>query len=69
MAEFALHTPTEAEVHDAVAAIEDVLRLDEIGEVDLPPYLSRLLLQLEEMLAEAPPHPERTSPALEGAAS
>jgi hypothetical protein len=37
--------------------LADVLRLDSLGEIDLPPYLTRLLLQLEETLSVAPTQP------------
>ncbi|HET8528137.1 MAG TPA: hypothetical protein VFL60_04445 [Gaiellaceae bacterium] len=50
MAEFALFTPDEAEISDAVECLDDILRLDEVGEIDLPPYLTKLLVQLEETL-------------------
>lgn len=54
MTEFSLGVPYQDELGDAIEALEDVLRLDAIGEVDLPPYLTRLLLQLEETLSVAP---------------
>lgn len=54
MTEFALGAPDEGELADALETLEDVLRLDALGEIDLPPYLTRLLLQLEETLAVAP---------------
>jgi len=38
-----------------------VLRLDTLGEVDLPPSLARLMLQLEETLAAAPAQPRVTA--------
>lgn len=57
MTEFSLGVPREEEISDALEALEDVLRLDSIGEVDLPPYLTRLLLQLEETLTAAVPRP------------
>jgi hypothetical protein len=50
VAQFALHAPSEPEVSDALEALEGILRLDAAGEIDLPPYLTRLLLQLEETL-------------------
>jgi hypothetical protein len=43
----------EEELADAMEGIEYVLRLDELGEIDLSPYLTRLLLQLEDALAAA----------------
>jgi hypothetical protein len=57
MTEFSLGVPDASEVRDAIEALEDVLRLDDLGEVDLPPYLTRLLLQLEETLAVTPAQP------------
>ena len=54
MTEFSLGAPRGDELADAIDALEDVLQLDALGEVDLPPYLTRLLLQLEETLAAAP---------------
>jgi hypothetical protein len=54
MTEFSLGAPHNDELGDAIEALEDVLRLDTTGEVDLPPYLTRLLLQLEETLSVAP---------------
>ena len=57
MTEFALGSPHEDDLADAVETLEDVLRLDALGEVDLPPYLARLLLQLEETLAATPAYP------------
>lgn len=54
MTEFPLGAPREDELADAIDALDDVLELDALGEVDLPPYLTRLLLQLEETLAAAP---------------
>ena len=54
MTEFALGVPRGDELADAIDALEDVLQLDGLGEVDLPPYLTRLLLQLEETLTAAP---------------
>jgi hypothetical protein len=57
MPEFSLGAPRDEELADAIEAVEDVLRLDEIGEIDLPPYLARLLIQLEDTLAAATPAP------------
>ncbi len=57
MTEFVLGAPSEDDLADAVEALDDVLRLDVVGEIDLPPYLSRLLLQLEETLAVTRPQP------------
>jgi hypothetical protein len=57
MTEFSLGAPCEDELTDAIDALEDVLQLDTIGEIDLPPYLTRLLLQLEETLSVAPAQP------------
>lgn len=54
MTEFSLGVPREDELADAIDALGDVLELDAFGEVDLPPYLTRLLLQLEETLTTAP---------------
>ena len=50
MAEFPLHVPDESDARDAIEALDDLLRLDESGAIDLPPYLARLLVQLEETL-------------------
>jgi hypothetical protein len=57
MTEFSLGAPRDDELIDAFDALEDVLQLDTIGEIDLPPYLTRLLLQLEETLSLAPTQP------------
>jgi hypothetical protein len=57
MTEFSLGAPREDELADAIDALDDVLQLDALGEVDLPPYLTRLLLQLEETLTAAPARP------------
>ncbi len=57
MTEFSLGAPQEAELADAISAVDEVLWLDSLGEVDLPPYLTRLLLQLEETLSVAPGQP------------
>jgi hypothetical protein len=57
MTEFSFLAPREDELADAIEAVEDVLHLDEIGEIDLPPYLTRLLIQLEDTLAAARPAP------------
>jgi hypothetical protein len=57
MTEFALGVPNEEDVADAMETLADVLRLDSLGEIDLPPYLTRLLLQLEETLSVAPTQP------------
>ncbi|HKU56946.1 MAG TPA: hypothetical protein VJP41_07985 [Gaiellaceae bacterium] len=54
MTEFSLGAPGKDELADAIDALDDVLRLDALGEVDLPPYLTRLLLQLEETLTATP---------------
>jgi hypothetical protein len=57
MTEFSLGVPNADEVGDAIEALEDVLRLADSGEVDIPLYLTRLLLQLEETLAVTPAQP------------
>lgn len=57
MTEFALGAPREDELADALETLEDMFRLDTLGEIDLPPYLTQLLLQLEETLAVAPTQP------------
>jgi hypothetical protein len=63
MVEFALMCPSDAELADAQEALSRILELDDIGEIDLPPYLTRLLLQLEEVLAVTrPTRSERRSP-------
>ena len=54
MTEFSLGAPCADELADAIHALEDVLQLGALGEVDLPPYLTRLLLQLEETLTATP---------------
>jgi hypothetical protein len=51
MARFELLAPTEAEIADAVEGIEEILWLDAAQDVDLCPCLTRLLLQLEELLS------------------
>lgn len=58
MAEFPFHTPSETDTADALEGLEDVLRLDQVGEIDLPAYPIRLLLQLEETLAAVLPSDE-----------
>lgn len=55
MAEFPLHAPTASEVADALEAVGEILQLDDAGEIDLPPYLMRLLLQLEATLLAVRP--------------
>jgi hypothetical protein len=62
MTEFSLGAPREDELADAIDALEDLLRLNDLGEIDLPPYLSRLLLQLEETLSVAPAQPRSPAP-------
>jgi hypothetical protein len=57
MTEFSLGVPREDELADAIHALDDVLDLDQLGEIDLPPYLARLLLQLEEVLSATPSQP------------
>ncbi len=57
MTEFSLGAPREDELADALDALEDLLHLDSVGEIDLPPYLARLLLQLEEKLSASPARP------------
>lgn len=57
MTEFSLGVPREDELADAIHALDDVLELDALGEVDLPPYLAQLLLQLEETLSATPAQP------------
>jgi hypothetical protein len=61
MTEFSLGVPHSDELGDAIEALDDVLRLNDLGDVDLPPYLTRLLLQLEETLAIAPAQPSVTA--------
>jgi hypothetical protein len=58
MTEFSLGAPCQDDLADAIDALEDVLQLDALGEVDLPPYLTRLLLQLEETLTATPAQTE-----------
>lgn len=57
MTEFSLGVPREDELADAIRALDDMLDLDELGKIDLPPYLARLLLQLEEVLSATPGQP------------
>ncbi len=54
VADFTPEGPTDSEVADALSGIEEILWLDELEEIDLPPYLMRLLLQLEESLTDNP---------------
>ena len=51
MANLALSCPSEEELADAIESLGTVLDLDDYGEIDLSPYLTRLLLQLEEILS------------------
>ena len=51
MTEFAFVQPEQAELEDALEGLEQVLQLDEVGEVDLPPSLRMLLEQLEDVLS------------------
>jgi hypothetical protein len=53
VAEFALFVEDDAELLDAAEGIDHVLDLDDIGELDLCPYLRRLLIQLQELLGAA----------------
>jgi hypothetical protein len=63
MVEFALMCPSDAELADAQEALSRILELDDIGEIDLPPYLTRLLIELQEVLAVTrPARSERRSP-------
>lgn len=55
MTEFALMCPSDTELADAQEALLHILDLDDVGEIDLPPYLTRLLLQLQELLAATKP--------------
>jgi hypothetical protein len=57
MAEFAFDVPTEAEVADATSGIEHLMTLESDDQLDLCPYLVRLLLQLEELLVNVPSKP------------
>ena len=61
MTEFSLGAPCQDDLSDAIGGLEDVLQLDALGEVDLPPYLTRLLLQLEETLTATPARTEVTA--------
>jgi hypothetical protein len=63
MAEFALHCPTQDELVDAQEGIAQILELGATGELDLPPYLVRLLVQLEDIVGAATPRPNRATPA------
>lgn len=64
MAQLALLCPSDDELCDAQDALAHLLDLNELGEIDLPPYLQRLLLQVQEILAAATPQatrrPDRT---------
>jgi hypothetical protein len=70
VAQISLMCPNADELSDAQDALGQILDLDECGEVDLPPYLTRLLLQLQEILLATKPvvhefavdwqHPART---------
>jgi hypothetical protein len=68
MPQFALLCPLEDELADAQEALGHILDLDDVGEIDLPPYLTRLLLQLQDILLATTPHrggvavPARRSP-------
>jgi hypothetical protein len=42
--------PDAGEIGDAIEGVDGLLRLHDNGEVDLPPYLVRLLLQLQDSL-------------------
>jgi hypothetical protein len=57
MPQFPLLCPTEDEVADALEALGEILDLDQAAEIDLPPYLTRLLLQLQETLLATRPQP------------
>jgi hypothetical protein len=57
MPQFALHCPTEAEVCDAQESLAELLELSYAGELDLPPYLTGLLVQLQDLLLAATPQP------------
>lgn len=57
MTEFTLGCPSEDELADAQEAFGQILDLDDYGEIDLPPYLTGLLLQLQETLLATPPQP------------
>lgn len=62
MPQFELLCPTEAELSDAQEALADLLEFNRSGELDLPPYLLRLLLQLEDILLVTTPQPAGVTP-------
>jgi hypothetical protein len=51
VAEFSVRALSVTEAEDAIEALEAILELEGLGEIDLPPGLARLLLQLEDVLA------------------
>jgi hypothetical protein len=51
VAEFSVRTLSVPEAEDAIEALEAILELEGLGEIDLPPGLARLLLRLEDELA------------------
>lgn len=53
--ELLLRAPATSDVADALEALDDILGLDRDGAIDLPPSLTRLLLQLSEALTVTPP--------------
>jgi hypothetical protein len=57
MPPFALLLPTEEELSDAQEALAAILELGDAGELDVPPYLARLLLQLQDILLVTSPQP------------
>lgn len=52
--ELLLRAPATSDVADALEALDDILGLDRDGAIDLPPSLTRLLLQLSEALTASP---------------
>lgn len=57
MPQFALLCPTEDELSDAQEALAELLELHDAGQLDMPPYLTRLLAQLQEVLLATSPQP------------
>jgi hypothetical protein len=66
MDELALHALSASEAEDAIDALEGILELEAIGDVDIPPCLTRLFLELEEVLASIArgPHESLSAGAL-----
>jgi hypothetical protein len=63
MDELPLHALSASEAEDAIDALEDILELEAIGDVDIPPCLTRLFLELEEVLATVAKGSQEALPA------